>query len=384
MKINVASFGYFGYFLAREMQDLGHLGSLFTNLPRSRAYGILQSHLCSNVLSAAPYAVSKIGFRRAAEYLNWPCIEYFDRWVASRLSPCDIFHCFSSFGLKAHRVARERFGAMTIVERGSSHICFQDEILREEYERWGIPYFGIDERVVAKEQSEYDECDYITVQSSFAERTFISRGTPSSRLVKLPLGVDLQMFRPAIKEDKVFRVLYSGTFSLRKGILYLLEALKNLRLKNFEFVFNGHVDKEINNLVRPFQAYIQSAGTRPFNQLYKLYSQASVFVLPTIEDGFAKVITEAMACGVPVIATTNCGAEDVFTDGVEGFIVPIRDSEAIREKILFLYENPSVRDAMAHAALTKAKSLLSIESHGFRAYEAYSTLHKQFKERKEL
>lgn len=378
MIINVASFGYFGHFLAREMQELGHLGLLYTNLPASWAYGMTRKYLRSNPISAVPYLAGKFAMHRLARYLNWPCIESFDRWVASQMSPCDMFHCFSSFGRRAHQMARERYGAMTVVERGSSHIVFQDEILREEYNRWGIPYPAIDPRLLEKEHHEYEECEYITVQSSFSERTFISRGIPAQKLIKLPLGVDLQMFRPVPKEDKVFRVLYAGTLSLRKGSLYLLEAVRNLRLKNFAFVFNGHVSEELQELVRPYADNICSVGTRPFDQLYKLYSQASVFVLPTIEDGFAKVITEAMACGVPVIATTNCGAEDVITDGVEGFIVPIRDSEAIRQKILYLYENPGVRDGMADAALKKAESLLSIRSHGLRAFEIYSSLHKQF------
>lgn len=378
MIINIASFGYFGHFLAREMEELGHLGLFYTNLPAYRAYGITKKYLRSNPLSVAPYMAGKVGMHRLARHLNWPCIELFDRWVASRMTHCDMFHCFSGFGRKAHKVAREKYGAMTVVERGSSHIGFQDEILSEEYGRWSISYPGIDPRVIEKEQCEYDECDYITVQSSFAERTFIERGFPAHKIIKLPLGVDLQMFRPVPKEDKIFRVLYAGTISLRKGSLYLLEALQGLRLNNFEFVFNGHVSDEIKSLILPYSDGIRSVGTRPFDQLYKLYSQASVFVLPTIEDGFAKVITESMACGVPVIATTNCGAEDVITDGKDGFIVPIRDPEAIREKILFLYENPDIRDQMAAASLDKAKVLLGIGSHGLRAFEAYSTRHKQF------
>ena len=69
-------------------------------------------------------------------------------------------------------------------------------------------------------------------------------------------------------------------------------------------------------------------------------------------------------------------AEDVLTDGVEGFVVPIRDSAAIREKILYLYENPSIRDAMAQAALRRATSLLSTRTHGVRAYEAYHSAYK--------
>ncbi len=379
MKINVASFGYFGYFLAREMSALGELGVLYTNLHAGRLRDIPENKRKINLPSALPIVLSKIGMHNfATKYLNWPCVEYFDQWVASNLDFCNIFHSFSSFGRRAHKVAREKYGAMTVVERGSSHIVYQNQILSEEYERWGLKFPQIDKRIIEKEQLEYEECDYITIQSSFAEKTFIEHGVPSKKLIKLPLGVDLSMFHPVSKNDSVFRVLYAGSFSLRKGTLYLLEAIKQLKLKNFEFVFNGHVSSELQKFLDPYTDIIKFVGMRPFDQLYKLYSQASVFVLPTLEDGFAKVITEAMACGVPVIATTNCGAEDVMTDGQEGFIIPIRDVRAIRDRILFMYENPDIRDQMAAASLAKAKELLSCETHGLRALDAYSNAYRKF------
>ena len=62
-------------------------------------------------------------------------------------------------------------------------------------------------------------------------------------------------------------------------------------------------------------------------RLAELMSTSHVMVLPSIEEGLALVQGQAMACGCPVIASTNTGAEDLFTDGVEGFVVPIRDPE---------------------------------------------------------
>ena len=131
-------------------------------------------------------------------------------------------------------------------------------------------------------------------------------------------------------------------------------------------MFNGKIDPEIRDLIFPYLGLINNVGTRPFSELYKIYSQASVFVLPTIEDGFGNVIVEAMACGVPVIATTNCGAADIITDGVDGFIIPIRDIRALRDKIIFLYENPEIREQI------KAKTILSIDSHGDRALNEFN------------
>jgi len=379
MLINIASFGYFGLFLAREMAGLGHLGMLYTNLPSSRIEGVGYKQYQNNMLAFLPYVAAKMGFQGLSRQLNWPCIEYFDNWVANNMTNCEVFHSFSSFGRVSHSAARERYGAMTVVERGSSHIIYQEQILREEYHLWGLTPPQFDRRIIEKEVQEYAECDRVVIQSSFAERTFIKYGVSKDKLIKLPLGVDLNRFYPVDKEDDVFRVLYAGSMSIRKGSLYLLKAIEQLRLPNFEFVFNGHVADEIKELVKAYSNYIRFVGSRPFNQLYKLYSQASVFVLPTIEDGFAKVVTEAMACGVPVIATTNCGAEDVLTDGVEGFIVPIRDPMAIKEKIMVLYENPNLREQMAQAALKKARVLLNTENHADRSFNAYAQAYQTFK-----
>ena len=372
MKINIASFGKFGYFLAKDMSKLNQLGNLYTNLPPYMVTDIPNDQCKYNLISSLPYILGKAGLIKISQKSLWSCKELFDSWMASQMTACDIFHCFSSFGLKAHRSARENYGALTIVERGSTHIQFQDQILREEYSLWNIPYAGIDGRVIDKEIEEYDYCDHIIVQSKFAKNSFHNFGISDKKIITLPLGVNLNVFHQTSKKDNKFRVLSVGTLSLRKGSLYLLKALSNINLPNFEYMFNGKIDPEIRDLIFPYLGLINNVGTRPFSELYKIYSQASVFVLPTIEDGFGNVIVEAMACGVPVIATTNCGAADIITDGVDGFIIPIRDIRALRDKIIFLYENPEIREQMAVAALIKAKTILSIDSHGDRALNEFN------------
>jgi glycosyltransferase involved in cell wall biosynthesis len=179
------------------------------------------------------------------------------------------------------------------------------------------------------------------------------------------------MFHPVPKRDTVFRVLYAGSCSIRKGIRYLFEAIADLTLPNFELVLNGSVSPEVRNVMERYADRYRFAGFQPLERLHEIYSQASVLVLPTIEDGFAKVVTEAMACGIPVIATTNCGAADVLDDGVEGFIVPIRDPAAIQEKILYLYENPDICESMGRAALARVQSVISWDTYGERAAAAY-------------
>ena len=120
-----------------------------------------------------------------------------------------------------------------------------------------------------------------------------------------------------------------------------------------------------------YEGTFRYIGAVPRAELRKHYSQASVLVLPSIQDGFGLVQAQAMACGVPVIATENTGAADLFTDGVEGFIVPIRDARAIREKILALYENPATREEMGEAALAQVRKIGGWDDYGARSAEYY-------------
>ncbi len=311
------------------------------------------------------------GFHGVERYLNRLTVKSFDRWMASRLEPCDVFHCLSSFGLRSHRIAKERYGALTVCDRGSSHIGFHDEILAEEYLRWGIPYQPVDRALLDRELQEYNECDLIFVPSTFVYRSFVQKGVPEAKLRKISYGVDLRMFRPMPKSDDVFRVIYVGALSLRKGIPYLLEALCALPLPKFELWLIGAVQPEIKPFLAKYEGKFKCFGEIPRAELHRYYSQASVFVIASIEEGLALVQAQAMACGIPVIATHNTGAEDLFTDGVEGFIVPIRDTDAIRDRLLHLYHHPDQLLEMAKAALHRVQLLGGWDTYGQRVISCY-------------
>ena len=84
---------------------------------------------------------------------------------------------------------------------------------------------------------------------------------------------------------------------------------------------------------------------------------ADVFVFPSLVEGFGMVLTEAMACGIPIITTPNTAGPDIITDGVEGFIIPVRDVEALKEKLEWCYEHPEELAEMGKAARKKAEQL---------------------------
>ena len=256
-----------------------------------------------------------------------------------------------------------------ILERGSSHYSYQMNILKEEYNKYGLDYIQ-NYLSWQRELLEYELADYISIPSSFVKRTFLEQGFDKNKLLVNPYGVDLKEFQQIPKEDKVFRIIFAGGGNLRKGYHYLLQAFYELNLPNAEVWHLGNVNNEIKLFLDKYKTdkWILK-GHIPQNELYKYYSQGSVFVMPSLEEGFAMVQFQAMVCGLPLICTTNTGGEDLITkDGEEGFVVPIRDVEALKEKILYLYENQDIAKEMGQKAKQKVENGFTWDNYGDRYY----------------
>ena len=110
--------------------------------------------------------------------------------------------------------------------------------------------------------------------------------------------------------------------------------------------------------------------------LRDFYSESNVFVMPSIQEGLAMVIGEAMGCGCPIIATTNTGASNILDDQKEGFIIPIRSSQQILEKLEILAESPVLQKEMSNACLQKVKEINGWEDYGDRWYQKLKSLKK--------
>ncbi len=376
MRVIVSAQQRFHYFeLARQLARQGYLQRLYTGYPASRVNEVEPSLVRSHWLPTTAYLLlARRGLHTLAWRLNASAMDDYSRWVARRLEPCDVVVAGSSWAPDVLRAAR-RQGSLAICDRGSTHILTQRDIIAEEYGRFGIP-FGfkgnpMDGRLIENELAAYEEADYITVPSTSALRSFLAQGIPAHKLIRLPYGVDLSDYRPLAKRDTTFRVLFVGSSSLRKGIQYLLEATSGLRLPNFEVVLVGGIADDARAIVERHADRVRLLGVIPRLELADVFSQGSVLVLPSLEEGLALVQAQAMACGLPVIATAATGAEDLFTSGVEGLIVPMRDVTALREAILQLYEQPELRAAMGQNALTRVRSMGGWTAYGNHAAAAY-------------
>lgn len=382
MKATISVGGKFNAFhLARQLQIRGYLDRIFTSypwfaikhskVPHDKVTCLFLKEILGRGLSKIPYLDKKID-------ISCFIADFFDNQVASRIRPCDVFVCAAGYSLHTIRDIRKKFPAKIIMDKVSSHIRVYYGILREEYERLGIklrmPFSSA--ALIEKELQEYEEADYIAVPSLFAKQTFLNKNFPESKLICIPWGVDTDAFRPVPKSDKAFRIISVG-MRIIKGIHYLLQAVDELNLKDLElWLIGGNVDAALKPFLKKYSKIFRYLGALPQNQLYKYYSQGSVFVPFSLEDGFGMALSEAMSCGLPVICSDSVGAKDVVRNNIDGFIVPTRDISALKEKIVYLYENPRVCREMGRQARENAVNNFTWDNYGEKIINAYLNLVK--------
>jgi glycosyltransferase involved in cell wall biosynthesis len=249
---------------------------------------------------------------------------------------------------------------------------YQDGILSEEFRRWGVEVWPSQPDKIERAEIEYAQADVITVPSEFVRRSFIEMGVPEDKLRKIPYGVRLERFQKTAKPPRdSFDVLFAGTVSLRKGIPYLLEAFQRFRHSRKRLRIAGPVDLNMQSIFARFDMTgVEVLGRQPQAKLAELMSSSHVMVLPSIEEGLALVQGQALACGCPLISSLHSGGEDLFTDGVEGFLVPIRSPEAILDRLSQLADDPDLRNRMSEAAQQRVKSLGGWKHYG----QSFSTM----------
>jgi len=377
MRVVLSTIGKFHTFdLARQIHQRGALTAIFSgypwfklkneNLPKPRVKTFPYLH--------APYMRFAPRSTPARLLWEWQDRLWFDRYVATQLPECDVFCGLSGSALYSGGLAKSR-GAKYVCDRGSSHIRAQDRILREEYARQGIRFAGVDPRIIKREEAEYEKADIITVPSTFALNTFIEAGLAPQKMRIASYGVDLDRFYPcAPKRSADFHVLFVGGLSVRKGLRYLLEGFQQLNCSVKRLTLVGAILPEMESTIRQLRgnSRIHISGPVPQERLREIMSTSHVMVLPSVEEGLALVQAQAMACGCPVIATQNTGARDLFTDGKEGFIVPIRDAAAIADRLQSLADDPELRMAMSEAAIQRVKSIGGWDSYGDSMFEIFS------------
>jgi hypothetical protein len=298
----------------------------------------------------------------------------------SRLVASSGFHdaaglyAFAGDALEQMQAAKQQ-GMWTAVEQMIAPRDVVEELVRGEHERfpdWAGPYVENRHAQVfaEREKAEWELADIIVCPSEFVRSNVIARGGKAERCVIVPYGIDPQYpAQDIVRIGGPLRVLTVGEVGLRKGSPYVAEAARQLG-KSATFRMAGPYKLSTDVKARLSQS-VELRGIIPRAEMAKEYDWADVFLLPSICEGSATAIYEALAAGLPVICTDNAGS--VVRDGIEGFIVPIRSGEAIAKAITSLNEHPGMRAAMSESAVARAAEF-TVKRYGERLLDALSAL----------
>jgi glycosyltransferase involved in cell wall biosynthesis len=294
------------------------------------------------------HGVSSRAANILAQILDRPVLEalmhrWFSRWAARVLNQelFDVVHGFSGVCEELFTAALGKSVLHTLV-RGSAHIEEQFEILSAEERRVGYKVDKPSRWMRQRELREYSLADCVIVLSHYAHNSFINQGIPASKLGVLPLGAQLDLFRPArqivaercerIRRGAPLRVLTVGSFSFQKGAWDYVAVAKELHnVCSFRFV--GTVVQQIKSFARSSAGTIEFVPRTSQHTLPEQYRWGDIFLFLTIHDGYAVVLAQAAAAALPILSTTNCAAPDLVTEEETGWVFPIRCPDLFIERL---------------------------------------------------
>ena len=314
-----------------------------------------------------PSVMTKLGTRRARDnpsryrWVFWHNVQ-FDNWVASRLPKFGnlAFGYESSSLLTFHRA--RRLGIPRVLYQPIACAETAITLLDEEARRFPaladtLRYNWFPESEMARRQEERHLADAILCASEFTKQSLVAAGVEAEKISVEPYGVDQAVFTPATEKFANFSVIWASSYTQTKGIGYLLEALTREPVPGIELVLAGYPYGTDAVALYENRMRVRRLGHISRPELGQVMRRCHAHVFPTLLDGFGRNIIEAMASGLPVITTPNCAGPDLIQDGVTGFIVPIRDVEAICERLAWIHDHPQEAADMGERARARVSSL---------------------------
>lgn len=291
----------------------------------------------------------------------WWAERGYDRHVARRWAGrVACIYGFELSSLETFR-AQKRAGGLCVLAQPIAHYRTLEGILREERRKFPEAATEYDQhleaslsRVNAIKEEEISLADLIVAQSAYVAETLRAAGVPAAKIVSIPSAAPpVQAAREDFSRAPV-TFLSAGSQSLRKGTHYLLQAWRSLASRTgmkLWMVGNNTLPATLTRDL-PGEVWLSPAVPKP--RLLELYRSASVLVLPTLAEGFAYVVLEAMAAGLPVITTRNSGCGSFVEDGANGWLVPAGDAAALTDRLQWCAENPGRLPAMGEESRQRA------------------------------
>jgi glycosyltransferase involved in cell wall biosynthesis len=283
------------------------------------------------------------------------------KWLSGLEQKPQIVHGFEGGARSTFEAAKTR-GIITVLDVSNAHER-AERALREEGESGGV---GSTERV----RAERDLADVLLAPSEFVEECLVESGVSKKQIVRLPYGADPDRFSVAEPQhDGLFRVLFVGSVSARKGVRYLLEAWRRLELRDAELILVGAADAFGRKLIADAPSSVRWVGCVGGHEVQQYFANADAFAFPSLAEGSALVTYEALASGLPVVTTTSSGS--VVRDGVDGFVVAPRDVDAICDRIEALWRDRDLGRRLGLSGRSLIESEYTWRHYGRRLDDVY-------------
>lgn len=352
---------------ARELHKMGILHAFITGAPRwgqGAALPELGTRLIRRDFIQTLHLLS-LRYRlpdRTSYLLGRQANARIDRAALPYARESDVFLYYRTTGMKtANKLHASGSKTTCVMEEVNSHYDHLHAIMRREFEEIGLGKYPSNPGKRELILQAYAGADYILCPSEFVRRSFVEKGFASDRLLKVNFGFNISLLdgnaQQEATNESVFRLLFVGQIHYRKGLRYAIEAFRKLKHPKKEFWIVGPITKTPGIETSGLPDGVKFTGVLKGEELSNAYNMASAFVLPTLEEGQALVLGEAMAAGLPIVTTTHSGGDDLLVNRKEGIIVPPADAEALLEAFQELAESPDVDAKMGRAARMRAQEL---------------------------
>jgi glycosyltransferase involved in cell wall biosynthesis len=318
-------------------------------VPSEKYKRIWPYHLAQKIFYHLP-------FTNLEEQMRWHNLPFYDAWIGRQTLPegvnvvqAPMGSCEALFRL-ANQSGKK---ILKVFDAPNSHPTTQFGYWQRECDLYSPGYkIPVAHWVRSKINREIEMADVVLCPSFFVRDTMILNGVPTAKCFVNHFGVDTTIFkkRETLPAPPVF--ISVGSLTVRKGQQYLFRAFEKVKevLPEARLICVGNIRADFNEELKKWNgSFIHHEGVA-HSDLAIMLSECTAFVLPSLEEGFARVLSEAMAAGLPIIASYESGATTVVRDGIEGFIIQPRDTEALARAMLRMAENPEENLSMGNAA----------------------------------
>ncbi len=302
----------------------------------------------------------------------------FGKQSKRKFKDADIVHMRSGSGLGGAVERAHKLGMKVVVDHSIAHPAFMDKQLRKEYEKYGISFdLGMDNPFWNSVVENCRKGDIILVNSQFVKDTFIEQGFLDEKIKVVLLGVrsDFQYLKKdyALVENKL-RILFTGGFGFRKGAEYILQALCRLDEENFDYEFTIVGDSSGANVLleKYYPKHITFVGTVPQEDLKDFLTVSDVYLFPSLCEGCASSGMEALAAGLPVIATKESGLP--IENGENGIIIKSKDTNEIVSALKMIARDPHIRESLGKKAATLIAENYTWDNYAMNVLRVYKDI----------